>query len=120
MEYQIVSLENRNLLECQPDGGVIIDEPAVLDLIGLCGEEEIDAVLLYDSNLPVEFFDLKSGLAGKVLLKLSNYSVRAAVVASPERIGHGRLYEFVLETNRGKEFGVLSNREDALNWMKRS
>ncbi len=89
-----------------------------LILLALCGEE-IDIVILYASNLPEEFFDLKSGLAGKILLKLSNYSVRVVVIVPPERIGNGRFYELVLETNRGKEFGVYANREDALLLLKR-
>ena len=56
------------------------------------------------------FFDLKTGLAGAALLKWSNYFLRVAVILPPERIGTGRFAEFVMETNRGNQFRVFSDK----------
>jgi PadR family transcriptional regulator, regulatory protein AphA len=119
MEYQIILQGNKKVLECLPNGGMISDEPSTLDLIALCGEEETDILLLYDSNFASEFYDLKKGLAGKVLLKLSNYRIKAAAVIPPEKIGNSRFYEMVIETNRRNDFRVFPNREEALKWVDR-
>lgn len=119
MEYQIISSQHKKFLECIPERGKISDEASTLELIGLCGGEDTDIALLYDSNFTDDFFDLKSGLAGKVLLKLSNYRIRVAAVIPSEKVGNGRFYEMVLETNRRNDFRVFSNREDALKWIDR-
>jgi len=119
MEYQIIHAGNASALECLPAGGVVSDEPSALDLIALCGEEQVDIVLLYSENLPVDFFDLKSGVAGRILLKFSNYAIRLAAIIPPEIASQGRFHEMVLETNRGNEFRVFSNRADAIGWIQK-
>lgn len=107
---------NQGFVECQP-GMLIAGEDDVLDLISFCGENETDRLLIYAENFTEDFFDLHSGLAGKILLKLSTYRIILAAVISREKIGNGRFYEMVLETNRGHEFRVFENRSDAINWF---
>ena len=118
MEHTTIPAGNKIIVECLPDGGLVTDENSALDLVAICGEEGTDRVLLHQSNLHADFFDLKTGLAGKVLLKLSNYRVHAAAVISTHMIGTGRFYEFVLETNRRNDFNVFSSRDDAIAWLE--
>ena len=62
--------------------------------------------------------ELKSGLAGAVLLKFSNYRIQVkGVLVQAEMIGVGKFYEFVLETNRGNEFRASRTRNKALEWL---
>lgn len=104
-------------LDC-PAGSVrIANERDALDLVALCGEHETENLLLNGECLDPAFFDLKTGLAGEVLLKLSNYRIRTAVILPQERIGNGRFAEFVLETNRGNQFRVYGQREVAEKWL---
>ncbi len=119
MEYKIIQLENKRLVECLPDGGVITDEATTLDLVGICGGEQASFLLLYASNLSDDFYDLKTGLAGQVLLKLSNYHLQTAAVIPSEKIGSGKFYEMVIETNRRNDFRVFPNREDAVKWFEK-
>lgn len=119
MEYRITKLGDKKILEILPESGLVIDEASALDLVSFCGAEETDILLLYASNLSEDFYDLKTGFAGTVLLKLSNYRIRAAVVIPPEKVGSGRFYEMVLETNRRNEFTVYPTREEALRWIGR-
>lgn len=117
MDHTTIHRGEKTIIEITPESGVISDENGALDLVALCGEEYSDLVLLHESNLHADFFDLKTGLAGKVLLKLSNYRIHAAAVISVEKIGTGRFYEFALETNRRNDFRIFNNREDALEWL---
>lgn len=119
MEYQIIESGNRRILECLPEGGVISSESDAIDLVGLCGVEDTASVLIWHTNLNNDFYDLKSGLAGKVLLKLAIYKIRAAAIIPPEIIGNGRFYEMVIETNRRDDFRVFSSRDEALTWFSR-
>lgn len=104
-------------LYCPAGSLRIANERDALDLVALCGEHEMDKLLLDGGCLDPAFVDLKTGLAGEVLLKLSNYRIRAAVIMPQERVGTGRFAEFVLETNRGNQFRVYSQCDDAEKWL---
>lgn len=108
---------DRKYLYCPAGSLRIANERDALDLVALCGEYETDKLLLDGECLDPAFFDLKTGLAGEVLLKLSNYRIRAAVIMPQERVGTGRFAEFVLETNRGNQFRVYSQHEGAEKWL---
>jgi hypothetical protein len=85
--------------------------------VGICGEEGTNRVLLHSGNLPESFFKLSSGLAGIVLLKFYNYSIRAAAVLTPEQVNQGKFYDFALETNRGNQFRIFYSPQEAEDWL---
>ena len=96
---------------------LISNEDDALELIAFCGECGTDRLLVNAASLPIEFFDLHSGLAGRILLKLSNYRIILAAVIPAGRVGNGRFSEMVIETNRGREFRVFNTRNEAVNWL---
>lgn len=104
------------VVECLK-GFCIKTEKDALDVVGFCGETLSDRVLLYEFNLGPDFYDLKTGLAGMILLKFSNYRIKAAAVLDPQESCKGRFGEFAWETNRRQEFRVLSERAAALTWL---
>ncbi len=116
MDYRRVEKDGKVYVELLPAARLASEQDAV-DTVGLCGEAGTQLLMLHEENLSDDFFDLKTGLAGAVLLKWSNYFVRAAAVISPERVGSGKFYEFALETNRGKQFFVASDRQSAEAWL---
>lgn len=117
MDYKVTKQGFKKIVEILPDSGLITDENSALDLVSFCGGENSEILLLYSTNLSEDFYDLKTGLAGKVLLKLSNYRIRAAAVIPPEKVGNVRFYEMVLESNRRDEFNVSSTRANVLKWI---
>ena len=114
--YHLIDSGPARFVECLPDM-LIASEDDALELIAYCGESDTQQLLVHAVNLPAEFFDLHSRLAGNVLLKLSNYRIILAAVIPPEKIGTGRFSEMVLETNRGREFRVFTTRDDAVKWL---
>ena len=46
-----------------------------------------------------------------------NFRVIAALILCPEQVGQGRFSEWVLETNRGREFRVFFERAAAVHWL---
>ncbi len=117
MEPILQTVNDKQFLDVPPGSLRIVSERDALDLVGLCGEHQIHNVLLDGECLDEAFFDLKTGLAGAALLKWSNYFLRVAVILPPERIGTGRFSEFVMETNRGNQFRVFSDKESAVKWL---
>lgn len=117
MDFIKINYNQKPIVTCLPDGGKLSSEADALDAVAACGEHDTDKLLIPGGNLSEAFFDLKTGLAGAFLLKLSNYRIQAAVICPAELIGTGRFYEFVLETNRGKDFRVYQERQKALDWL---
>jgi len=117
MDYILTTKKTCQYVECIPDGDLIDSEAKALDLVGACGELQNSKLLIHASSFPDEFYDLKTGLAGGVMLKFSNYGIMAALVIPQEKIGEGRFYEMMLETNRGNQFRIFQTLEDAENWF---
>ncbi len=118
MEYQIFERNNQKYIECLPGTVCLRNEQDALEWVGICGENDIYLLMLHASNLTPDFYDLKTGAAGRILLKFSNYSLKVAAVIPPEIAQQGRFGEMVFETNRvSREFRVFAAREDAENWL---
>jgi hypothetical protein len=117
MNYQTNELDGMIWIEVVADGGRLIGEQDALELVGACGEAHTQRLLLAENCLSEEFYNLRSGLAGQVLLKFSNYRIVAAAVIPEEISSQGRFGEFVMETNRGRQFRVFPTREAALAWL---
>ncbi len=75
---------------------------------------ESDALVLYKENLPEAFFDLKTGLAGEILQKFSNYRMRLAIVGDFSGYPSKALRAFILECNRGGLVFWAAGLDDAL------
>jgi hypothetical protein len=75
--------------------------------------------LLHPSNLPPEFFDLSTGVAGEFLQKWRNYRVRVALVCPPGSVTlSSRFPEMVAEESRKGYFRVFETREPAVEWLE--
>ncbi|MFZ6029306.1 MAG: DUF4180 domain-containing protein [Chloroflexota bacterium] len=119
MTYTLIEQNGKTYLECLPGMAPIAGERDALDLVALCGEHEMHRLLLHGIHLPPAFFDLKTGLAGEVLLKFSNYRIKVAAVVTPDQVGTGRFAEMAMESNHFDEFGVFYARPAAERWLLR-
>lgn len=97
----------------------ILNERDAVELVGMCGENNTNRMLLYAADLSPDFFDLSTRLAGDILLKFSTYRIRVALVAGPELTNRGKFLDFMVETNRGRDFRIFSERQPALDWLSR-
>ena len=115
--YRLVDNPENPYVECLPDGGQIESERDVLDLVAACGEHLAHRLLIHAESLTEDFYNLKTGLAGAVLLKFSNYKIKAALVLTPEVVT-GRFEEMVMEANRrNREIHVFYEQEAAVAWL---
>lgn len=120
MNYHVVENPTNRYIECLVDGGQVENEQDALDLVALCGEHQVHRLLLHAENLSEDFYHLKTGLAGAVLLKFSNYFLKVAIVMTQEKVGQGYFKEMVLEANRSnRDFHVFYDQEKAEEWLVR-
>jgi hypothetical protein len=86
----------------------------VLDLFGNFFPEHVDGVILTEANLPPEFFDLRTRLAGEMLQKFVNYGVKLAIVGDFSKYASKALADFIRESNRGRQLYFVATRQEAL------
>lgn len=97
--------------------GALASREAALELVGLSWEHGAGLLLLDGALLPADFFDLRSGLAGELTQKFSNYRLQVAAVIPPDVVPSERSREFMAETNRGRTFGLFTDRSAAEGWL---
>lgn len=118
MKLTMAEVEGVRFVEGQPDQAYLSRVQDVIRLLEACGEHEAEAALLYAPNLTPAFFDLSSGEAGEILLKLQNYRIRLAVVCPPGSVKFSsRFGDLLAEVRRGREFSVFETRAAALVWL---
>ncbi len=84
-----------------------------LDLLVNVYYQNIDKMILYEQNLSADFFDLKTGLAGEVLQKFSNYRVKLAIVGDFNYSGKS-IKDFIFESNKLGQINFTASLEFAL------
>lgn len=88
-------------------------------LVEACAAARSQDALLHPANLPTEFWDLSSGVAGEYLQKWRNYRVRVAVLCPPGAVAFSsRFPEMVAEEARKGFFRIFETREPAIEWLE--
>ena len=91
-------------------------DPATI--VRACIESGNRSLLLDRAAIAPEFFDLSTGVAGELLHRLGVYGIRLAAVV-PDVSAHSKAFqEFVLETNRGKQYRFFGQRQEGIEWLK--
>lgn len=86
----------------------------LLDLIGdIWSEGDCNAMILFHDSLDKSFFDLRTGFAGEILQKLSNYNFKMAVVGDFSSYTSKSLKDFIYECNKGRFVFFKDNVESA-------
>lgn len=109
MDFKVRLIGEQRYIECIVGKQLIEREQDALDLVAACIENATNRLLLYEGCLSPEFFELRTGLAGNILQKFVNYSIKVAAVMDLERLGQGRFREMVMEINQGSHFRVFNN-----------
>jgi hypothetical protein len=117
MDYQIIEIENKKYIELISATEPISTENDALDLIALCWEHEINALMIHHAALSDDFFKLKTKAAGNIIQKFVNYSIRAAAIISHDTIQKGRFKEMAMETNKGNHFRLYESKDEAEIWL---
>ncbi len=82
---------------CVLEETVIATTPDFLDLMMSCPS---DTIALQRKNLTQDFFDLKTGVAGEFLQKVSNYQKRLVILGDFSDLQSQSFQAFMLESNR--------------------
>ena len=95
------SASGKLIAEMTDDVVKIIEAGDILDLIAEIGQNDCCDLIIHDSAINKDFFDLKTGFAGEILQKFSNYRVRLAITGDFSKYPGKSLKDFIRECNRG-------------------
>ncbi len=75
-------------------------------------------ILLKEENLQPDFFDLKTGLAGDILQKFSNYDGYVAIVGDYAKYTSKSLKDFIYESNKQGRINFVSTKADGIEILR--
>ncbi|SDM35841.1 protein of unknown function [Catalinimonas alkaloidigena] len=113
MNLNLYNFQGTTLGDVQDDGIVIRTAQDALDLLANAGYQGADKLIVHERHLSPDFFDLKTGLAGEMLQKFSNYRVQLAIVGDFARFTSPTLRDFIRESNRHGHIRFVRSVEEA-------
>jgi len=109
------TLNSLVIAELTSDNFIITKVQDALDLISDLGINDCNRIIIKESNLHVDFFHLKTKLAGDILQKFSNYGVKLAIIGDFSRYRSTALQDFIRESNKGNLIFFVDNLDSALS-----
>jgi hypothetical protein len=103
------------IVEVLSDSVLIDSTDAGLELLMDLYYQNFDGIILYEKNITLDFFDLKSGVAGEILQKFSNYRVQLAIVGDFEKYQSNSIKSFILESNKKGQVNFVKTLSEALS-----
>jgi len=89
------------------------------DIMNLIGDAYgASGILLTESNLAPSFFDLKTGLAGELFQKLTNYRLRCAIVITNPLLYGERFIELAREHQNHNTIRFFPSANEAKTWLQ--
>ncbi|WP_129714352.1 DUF4180 domain-containing protein [Pedobacter sp. SYP-B3415] len=114
MEIVVHHAGGGRIAEIVSDHVLIANADDALQLLGDLFYQEFAKVLIREKNITPDFFDLKTGIAGDVLQKFSNYRFSLAIIGDFDRYTSNSLRDFIYESNKGRLVNFLPTVEAAL------
>jgi hypothetical protein len=105
---------NTIIAELTNENFIVTQTQDILDLIGDMVSCNCNRIIIPERNLHPDFFQLKTGLAGDILQKFSNYKVKLAIVGDFSKYESKSLHEFIRESNKGAMISFVDSVDSAL------
>ncbi len=115
-KYKIHTINHNEIIEVQ-DKSLVID--TAHQFLELMFNLPSDRVVFSKENFTESFFDLRSGLAGEILQKVSNHAAKLGIVGDFSVYESKSLRDFIYESNKSNNVVFVSTVEDALNRLSR-
>jgi hypothetical protein len=114
MNIHIHQSSTTEIAEVTSDIIIISTVEDALNLMADIYYQGYDAIILHEKNITPAFFDLKTGIAGEILQKFSNYRMRLAIVGDFVKYNSKSFNDFVFESNKNKQINFVESLEEAI------
>lgn len=86
-----------------------------LDLLGDLYYQGFDKILIHEKNITLDFFDLKTKLAGEILQKFAQYRMPLIIIGDFSKFEPQSLTDFIYESNKGRQINFVGSLSEAIN-----
>ncbi|MES2725687.1 MAG: DUF4180 domain-containing protein [Bacteroidota bacterium] len=115
MKIETHHINNTKIAEVISTDTLIKKAEDGLDLLGNLYYQDFDKIIIHQHNITPDFFDLKTGIAGDILQKFSNYRVRLAIVGNFTHYTSKSINDFIFESNKAGQINFVNSTEEAIN-----
>ncbi|MCA5003584.1 DUF4180 domain-containing protein [Sphingobacterium bovistauri] len=102
--------KDKKLAEVISDEILIQNIDDALVLLGDLYYQGYDLIVVDESNLTPQFFNLKTKLAGEILQKFTQYQMRLVIVGDFKKYNSNSLQDFIYESNKGTQVNFVQNK----------
>jgi hypothetical protein len=113
MEIKISHANGTMIAEIISGGVIINDTQDALDIMAESNSQGASKMILHEKNVITDFFDLKTGIAGNILQKFTNYEVQLAIVGDFSKFTSKSLRDFIFESNKRGRINFVNSIEEA-------
>ncbi|MGH2666373.1 DUF4180 domain-containing protein [Flavobacterium sp.] len=114
MKIETHNINDTKIAEIIAENIIIESVENGLDLLGNLYYQDFDSIILYEKNITPHFFDLKTGIAGEILQKFSNYRVRLVIVGDYDQYQSKSIKDFIFESNKLRQINFVDALPEAL------
>ncbi|MES2133415.1 MAG: DUF4180 domain-containing protein [Bacteroidota bacterium] len=114
MKIETHTINNTKIAEVIATDVIIKSTEDGLDLLGNLYYQDFDKIIIHEQNISPDFFDLKTGIAGEILQKFSNYRVSLAIVGDFTQYSGKGIKDFIYESNKAGQINFVSSVSEAL------
>lgn len=106
-----------DLSQCHlPQDDIISTTSEFLSVIMSCNTKTI---IIKKENLSAEFYNLKTGIAGEYLQKISNYNKQIIILGNFDNIESKALNDFIYESNKNGTVIFIDEIDKAIKLLKK-
>jgi len=113
MKIEIIQLNGIKITEVISEDILIKNTQDALDLMVNSINLGSRKIIIKEKNIIPAFFDLKTGVAGEILQKFSNYDVQLAIVGDFSKYTSKSLRDFIYESNKQGRISFINSIEEA-------
>lgn len=114
MQIQVHQENNIKIAEVISEDYLINTPEEALQLMVDLYYQDFDKMIVHEKNIVPDFFDLKTGIAGEILQKFSNYRIQLAIIGDFKKYSGKSIRDFIYESNKGRQINFLSSVEEAV------
>jgi len=119
MEMDIIE-ENGIKIAVLKSSGILLHETQdVLDLMANAIYLDSQKIIIKENQITSGFFNLKTGIAGEILQKFSNYDVQLAIIGDFSKYPSKSFRDFMFESNKYGRINFVNTFEEAKEKLSR-
>ncbi len=111
MNIEITQHQGQTLAEVT--SASIQNPQEALEILINCAYSGAEKIIIHADQLMPDFFDLKTGIAGEILQKVSTYQLRLAIVGDFSQYSSKSLRDFIFESNKVGRINFVASVEEA-------